>query len=325
LLIFILNKFKKKSVLFSRKNEKKLRKVAVIDVGTNSVLAVAIDENKKIIYNDFQISQLGRGLISNEFTLHDAGIRTAFSIISNFVEKFRQMGISEIEIVGTSASREATNITTLQMMVLNKFNIFYKVLSGTDEAYYTYMGALGLFKNKYKEFLMMDIGGGSTEIIFGNGKNIKYQKSFPIGALKLFDLFNSKVQLSKQDIKKIFKMFESIFSSVQNFSKSSHFIGIGGVFTTATTIKYKMEEYNSDFVNNSSLELSELVEIMSYVNSKNELERNKIKGLEIKRSPFIVYGMLIYIFFMKKYNIQKVRTTDFGLGHGLAYKLLEKN
>lgn len=301
-----------------------MRTVGVIDVGTNSVLALGIDETDHILFNNYKISELGRGMSHNNMFLYDDSIRKTFIIISQFIDKLHAIGIKDIHIIGTSASREARNITSLQMLVYNKYKLDYRILSGDDEARYTYMGALAGFKDINRHFLMMDIGGGSTELMLGKRNMIIFKHSFDIGAVRLLDQFNCHYRFTKEEFQKVMTHILRTFDKLPNLPENYTFVGIGGTFTTATAIKYELEQYDMDIVNNGNLTINELTETMNTINSADELDRRQITGLEFKRAPYIVYGMLIYITLMKKLGIKRVHTTDYGLRFGYAEYLMKK-
>lgn len=297
----------------------------MIDVGTNSVLALGMDENNTILFNDYKISELGKGMVTNDMFLHDENIRRAFIIISKFIGQLHALKITDIHIIGTSASRDARNITSLEMLLFNKYQIRYKILSGDEEARFTYLGALTGFQNKNRYFLMMDIGGGSTEIIYGKKNMIIYKHSFNIGAVRLFDQLKCHYRFSKEDFKRTIAHVLDKFTNLPHIDKSTTFVGIGGTFTTASAIKNQLSTYSMEKINNTTLHLDELSEMMNMINQADEIERRNIVGLEIKRAPYIIYGMLIYITFMKRLGLKTVRPTDYGLRFGYAKYILEKS
>ena len=302
-----------------------LKKIGVIDVGTNSVLALGIDESGAILFNDYKISEFGKGMVNNDMFLHDANIKRTFIIISQFIEKLKKLYITDIHVIGTAAAREARNASSLQMLLYNKHKTDCKVLSGDEEAKFTYLGALQGFPNQNHHFLTMDIGGGSTEITYGKKNMIIYKHSFDIGAIKLYDQLQCNYQFTKDDFQKTMSTVIMKIDGIPKLTGGTKFVGIGGTFTTATAVKFALAQYDMDVVNNGILTLNELTEIMNKINSANEIERRKIPGLEIKRAPYIIYGMLIYITLMKRLGIERVHTTDFGLRFGYADYILKKN
>lgn len=293
------------------------REIAIIDVGTNSILALGIRETGEVLFNDYQISELGKGMHQNDNYLALDKIDKAFEIISNFVNKLRTLNISTIKIIGTSASRDAKNIHIL-IDKIKSLDLDYHIISGDEEAYYTYLGALNLYKDpEQMNFVMMDIGGGSTEIIYGKGSEITYKKSFQLGVLRLQNM-NSKIQLTQNDEAEINAQINQFYSDLPKVDSTQTFVGIGGTFTTIAAINLKLKNYKADLVNGHRISCDECIKLYNEINNLSLEERKSIVGLEFKRAPLIHFGLRIVIEFMQKQGIEKLYFTDFGLRFGLA-------
>ncbi|MCB0279510.1 MAG: hypothetical protein KDD94_08420 [Calditrichaeota bacterium] len=297
-----------------------MKRIGVIDVGTNSVLALALDQSQTILFNDYQISEFGKGLSQNNFELRPERIEATFRIVSDFITEFRRLNIDQISVVGTSASRDAKNIHRFANRLLDNFQLDYRILSGDDEARLTYLGALSQFENLDQQFLMMDIGGGSTEIINGLADQIRFQHSFNMGSVRFFDRFQNPDSLSEADIDKLDRLIITEFESIPINSKTDCFVGIGGTFTTAASVIHELTEYQPEKISGAAISYTELDELWAYLNSLPNSERELVIGMEKKRSPIILYGMRIYLKFMELHKIDEVIISDRGLRFGVAFE-----
>lgn len=295
--------------------------IGVIDVGTNSVLALGLTRRGEIVFNDYNISEFGKGLVNNNHRLSADAIERTLGIVGSFVAALQNCGIEAIKITGTSASRDAENIGEFADAIHAQHGITYEVISGADEAMFTYLGALSLFRELPKHnLIMMDIGGGSTEVIFGNGKIMNYKKSFQMGSVRLKDQLRLPYQFSESDTAACAAHISGMFSALPPLPEAAQFIGIGGTFTTIAAIDLKLSGYDPTQINGHALSLARLEEIFTELNQQNETERSRVIGLEAKRAPLILYGLLIFITFMKETSVSSVTTTDYGLRFGVANK-----
>jgi len=297
-----------------------MKRIAVIDVGTNSVLALAIDESQQILFNDYKISQFGKGLSQNDFLLKPERIEATFQIVSDFIHIFKKLHINTIRVVGTSASRDAQNINRFANRLLDNYNLNYQILTGEEEAQLTYSGALSQFQNKNQHFLMMDIGGGSTEIISGIGDDIQFKHSLNMGSVRFFDLFQNRDCLSGKEIDNLDKAIIKQLKTIEMKDRFDQFVGIGGTFTTAASVIMKLADYQPDKISGKSISYDELNSSWNQMNSIKNSERERLIGMEKKRSPIILYGMRIYLKMMELQQIKNVVISDRGLRFGVAFQ-----
>jgi exopolyphosphatase / guanosine-5'-triphosphate,3'-diphosphate pyrophosphatase len=298
-----------------------LKKIAVIDVGTNSVLALVINSESKTEFNKYHITELGKGFKDN--MLKEERIEYTFQTVANFIHQVRNYNCEQIIITGTSASRDAKNIDRLANRIYDNFGIKYSILSGELEAYYTFLGAVSLFPKNKKNYLMMDIGGGSTELIIGNHFDILFKKSYPIGAVRLFNQFSQKTNFTDGDINEIGLYIDQELKDFKIDVPIEKFVGIGGTFTTAATISKRMTQYDENLINQSNINLEQLDIMFNNLNRIPLEDRKEIQGMEEKRAPYILYGSLIYLKFMKRFKLNSVQITDRGLRYGLAFEHLK--
>lgn len=294
--------------------------VGIIDVGSNSVLALAMDSDENVLFSDYQITELARGF--KEGMLREERMEYTFQIIYGFHQKLVSVGCRLIHITGTSASREAKNIHRLGNRICDNLGVDYRILSGDEEARYTFLGALSSLKEKEENHLMMDIGGGSTELIFGNSSEIHFKKSYRLGAVRLFNKYSNSEILGSDEIEEIRTEIRNKFSDFKINEKVGNLVGIGGTFTTVASVHKKLDVYNEGVINNTIITYSDL-EILFHSMNVGLKRRTSLKGMEAKRAAYILFGSLIYLEFMNFFGLKSVRITDRGLRYGLAFESLK--
>ena len=163
-------------------------KIASIDIGTNTILMLIaeIEGNRisGILRDEHAIARMGKGVDENRCINQEA-----FERVLGFLQTYKKIafdeGVSKISVCGTSALRDAANREEFLQYIFDRTQMRIRILSGTEEALMTYKGALWGFPEFGGTRGVLDIGGGSTEIIFGNAGEILEAQSIDIGSVRL--------------------------------------------------------------------------------------------------------------------------------------------
>lgn len=299
-----------------------MKKIAVIDIGSNSLRLLKADlVNGRIISREKikRTTRLGKGVDSTK-KLNQHSIKKSIDAIRFFYEKLKNENYQLIEIIGTSALRDANNSLEFIKKIENITKMEVKIISGKKEAEYGFLGAT-FDKNKKNSFVI-DIGGGSTEIIYGN-KNIEILDSLDIGAVRLTDKCISEDPIKNDDLDKLKKEIDKnlkIFFDNKDYKKDFQIVGIGGTITTLASIDLKMEKYKPKKINNYILEKSSINnQIKEFINCDLK-QRKKIIGLEKDRADIILAGSLILKRILDYLNQDKIIISDYDNLEGVIYK-----
>jgi exopolyphosphatase/guanosine-5'-triphosphate,3'-diphosphate pyrophosphatase len=168
-------------------------RVAVVDVGSNSVrllVSEVVDDHPTFVHTDKVMARLGQSL-GHEGRIDDRKIGEVAGIVSRFVEDARRYGAREIRAIATSATREALNGDELAEHVLAASGVALEVIDGDEEARLAFVGALAsLDEPQAGEIGVVDVGGGSTEIVVGStADGASWSRSFRLGSGRLSDRF----------------------------------------------------------------------------------------------------------------------------------------
>lgn len=272
----------------------------IIDIGTNSCRLFIAEIEKKDskleiitpLFKDLDVSRLGKNL-NQTGILSKESIEKTFSIIKTFKEKADSMGVSELIAFATSATREATNGEIFVRDIKTKFNINTLIIPGETEARLSFNGNRDIYREK---IATIDVGGGSTEVTIGDFKNIEFIKSFPIGVVKLTEMFFSEENYSEESLKSSRNYLRGFFKELDRF-KNSHFriIGVAGTVTSNVSIIKKLPKFIEKEIHHYTLSKAILEENLTLFLSKNLEERKKIVGLEPNRADVIIAGNLILL------------------------------
>ncbi len=172
---------------------RKALKISVIDIGSNTIKLVSYNVKRDLSFSAFQQEsmkvKLGESL-DRTHNLSDQSIEKAIDTLLLYRDIVRVESIKRCLCIGTSAVREAQNSTHFVDQVYKRTGFKIRILSGTEEAYYSYLGA-SMF-SYLPNALLFDLGGGSLEVVYTEDFNIKKVDSLPLGALRLTQMYSKK-------------------------------------------------------------------------------------------------------------------------------------
>ncbi|WP_101772531.1 Ppx/GppA phosphatase family protein [Peptostreptococcus faecalis] len=306
-------------------------KYGAIDIGTNSMRLLLSEmegsnfiERKKII----DTTRLGLGV--DEFgNISEEAIQRNLEALRKFKEICDTYGCEKIVCVGTAALRNAKNKYKFISMAKELTGIDVDVIDGDKEAYYGYKGVVGgITLDDTDTILVIDIGGGSTELILGDSKKIYYEKSIDLGALVMSEIFASDKPESEELMGKMREYIKNKIMPTIDYIKSKNYnlttVGIGGTITSVSAINQKLETYSMDKIHESTITISNIESQIKYINSKKIEDRRKIIGLQPKRAEIILPGELILEEIMKELGINSIKISEYDNLEGVLYCVSNK-
>lgn len=287
----------------TEKNSQRYTK-GIIDIGTNSCRLFIAEVEKsegqtsiiKKVYKETQITKLGR-YINEDSSIREEGMDIVVKIISKYKKTAEEYGVFEIKGFATSATREALNKDYFLKKIYDETKIEIKCISGDEEAELTFSGAISEFD---KDIILFDIGGGSTEIIYGDKNKTEFLKSFKAGAVRETEMFFREDNFSQENIEKCRESLKKRFEKIEYLKeKDFELVGVAGTVTTNVSVKEKMEKYDTDKVHMYKLSKEDLEKNLNLYLSKNLEERKKIAGLQPQRADTVISGTIIILVIME--------------------------
>jgi exopolyphosphatase/guanosine-5'-triphosphate,3'-diphosphate pyrophosphatase len=295
--------------------------IASIDIGTNTILlliaeADTVSNEIKTIRDEFRIPRIGEGLLVNS-PIKQEKTELLINTLSEYKEIIAQYSCDKLILTATNAFRIASNAGELVKKIKSELGFDITIVPGKDEAKLSFLGAISGFPSGDK-YLVIDIGGGSTEIIFGSRTGIIFSNSYPVGVVSLTERFLMKQPPEVDDIIKFNKFIKDKFSLI-DFNKitPSRTIAIAGTPTTLACIKQKLTSYDESLIEGSVLTKSEIGEFVEIL-SKLTPEEIKLKFGRIVngREDVLFAGTGILYSLMDSMNIQEVLVSTKGIRYG---------
>lgn len=302
-------------------------RAAVIDLGTNTFnLLIAEKQNSKFceIFRDKRSVKLGKGGLAQNIIAPDAYQR-AISSIKDYAQIIRHYQTSKVKVIATSAFRSTQNGNQLANEIEQIIQTKVEIIDGDTEAEYIYYGIKTAVPLNDENVLMLDIGGGSNELIIANNNQISWKKSFPLGISRLIEHFNPSDPLKPQDINNIKQHIKSILDdfekSIQTYNIQT-FVGSSGSFDLIANILHYKEHHKplDPLKTYNSLNLLQFIRLLDTLIISSYEQRKDIQGMDMTRIEMIPIAALFIRTTMEYFNCKKILHSAYAIKEGVWIK-----
>jgi len=306
--------------------------LAAIDIGTNSfhMVIVNIDNNKrtfKVIDRVKESVRLGQSSSDMKYLTEEA-MNRGIETLRRF-KKVADAYNAPIRAIATSAVREALNQNEFIRRVYAELDIKIEVASGFEEARLIYLGIIQALPVQHKPLLMIDIGGGSTEYLVGKKRDVLYENSLKLGAIRLTQRFFADGELTSEAVKECRKYVAGFLTPVERQvrkTKYSVVVGSSGtILSLARIIRIRRGEFSDSSMNGFSFTAKELYDVVDLLCEATTVkQRTKISGLDAARADIIVGGAIILEQSFKHLHIKEMVVSEYALREGIILDTIEK-
>lgn len=301
-----------------------MQKIAVIDIGTHSILFLLAGRNAKDniipLHQQTRSVRLGRN-VDTDGIIHEQPLAEAIDVLKQYKKLSEKRDADRIISVATQALRSAENKTTVCNIIRKETDLDVRILTETQEAEASYRGA-----SNGRDFegttCVLDIGGGSTEAILGYGNTIIDSISVSIGAVGLTERFIHSDPPGETEFD---GMLSFIVSSLKNtmipiLKRGERLIGVGGTITTLAAIDQQMTTYDPNLVDGYVINHSRIEDILAKMKGLQLAERKKMVKTDPSRADILLAGTIILRTIMTLTGFEDILVSDRGLRWGIALK-----
>ncbi|MBN1948181.1 MAG: Ppx/GppA family phosphatase [Candidatus Cloacimonetes bacterium] len=291
----------------------------ILDIGTNSIkfyLAEIAGKNLQVIQDKNNITRLGEGL-QKTGVISEEAITRNLQALKNFRNTALENDAKAITAVGTMCLRAAGNAADFIERVKLETGIEIEVIDGREEARLSYLAVQSTLGDGSGKVLVFDTGGGSTEFILGEGRQLQQRFSLNIGAVHPTEEFLVSDPVTQAELDAMLYFISDFFREHDLGEKIDYLVGVGGTVTTMASVMHKLAVYDPEIVQGSIMTRQELLRQMDLYRSLTIAERREITGLQAKRADIILAGTGIVKIIMDLYGKDKFTISDRGLRHGL--------
>ena len=300
-------------------------RVAVVDIGTNStrllIADVGSDGSVAVLDRRSRATRLGEGVDATG-RLGDAAIERVLRTLDEYAAAIERHGAQVRPAVLTSAVRDAENGPEFVAIVESRYGLDARAIPGEEEARLTYLGAAGDREHDAAgPTLVIDVGGGSTELIVGAGREVSFAVSMQAGVVRQSErhLRDDPPPCAELDAlgAEVAAMIErSVPEAVRRSAR--HAIAVAGTATSCAAIDQALDPYDPERVHGYRVELPTLRLLLARLAALDLAERRHVKGLDPERAPTIVAGVIILIRVLEAFGLDGFEASEHDILWGVA-------
>jgi exopolyphosphatase/guanosine-5'-triphosphate,3'-diphosphate pyrophosphatase len=291
------------------------------------LLIAEVDQEKKVdaILNEYRIPRIGKGLLPGK-PISENKVMDLFNVLNEYEKIIEENNCERVLVTATNAFRIASNNDEIAQKIWEQFHWKVNIVPGEDEAYLSYLGAVSDVKDE-AEILVIDIGGGSTELIFGNRNTVSYRKSFHTGVVSGTEKFLLNDPPTTEQVQEFEQHLDLVFKELLILNYAHEItIALAGTPTTLACMSLEIEEYNEEKIEGYVLKFDNIYRIKKYIRSLPSAEiLNNYKSVVKGREDLILAGDIILLKIMDLLKINNVRVSTKGIRYGAIIKEIKDN
>jgi exopolyphosphatase/guanosine-5'-triphosphate,3'-diphosphate pyrophosphatase len=292
---------------------------ASIDVGSNSLLLLVQDDAGMTLADEQQIIGLGKGLGPERGLFRPDRMEAGMAVFRDYADRAKALGVQppQIRAVATSAARRALNAATFFADVQRKTGIKVEVISGEEEARYTWLGCLEGIDLPAGTCMVVDPGGGSTEAIFGEGRQMRSRLSMEVGTVRLTEQFLGYGAVSATAYAKLRAHVDEVVGALVVESIPRVVVAVAGTATTLMALELGLTSYEPAKIHGGTLSAGALRKWIDRLLAASPEERQKLVAVSPGRADTLLAGATILVRVLEQARRQACRVSNRGLRHGV--------
>ena len=304
-----------------------MSRVAAIDCGTNSIRLLVVDitgDNFKEVLRTMEIVRLGQGVDQNK-AFHPDAIDRTLSAVKLFKDHIASKGVEKIRFCATSATRDATNRNLFIDGVREILGIEVEVIPGEEEAELSFIGATKELRQSDAPFLVVDIGGGSTEFVFGSEK-VDFAKSVNIGCVRMSERhLNTQPPSMAQIAQAIVDIDIAITqaAAVVPITTAKTLVAVAGTATTVAAAALELTDYDRHMIHLSRISASNVHKVAASFQSMNKDQITSLGYMHPGRVDVITAGSLVLSRIMAATGASEFVASESDILDGMAWSLIK--
>jgi exopolyphosphatase/guanosine-5'-triphosphate,3'-diphosphate pyrophosphatase len=318
-------------------------RVAAIDVGTNTVLLLVAERREDGVaplVERAEITRLGRGVDASG-RLDAAAIAETVRVLAAYAAEARALGVRDIACVATSAARDAANGAEFFEAARAAAGLVPEIISGDEEARLVWRSAWRDFGGltglaglagplaspPAAPLAVLDVGGGSTELSWGDGPAPRGRRSLQVGAVRLTERHVREDPISPATLATLREAARAALAPLASLDglgglPGARLVGVAGTVTTLAAVLQALPAYDAERVHGSALDLDQLEVLLARLAAMPVAERAALPGMEPKRADVIVAGAVVVAEAARLLGFDRLTVSDRGVRWGLVYDRL---
>lgn len=304
-------------------------RLAAIDIGTNSIRCIVVEvdqQGRYMVLDDEKATvRLGENLAASG-AISPAAFARAVDAMSRIRKLIDGLKVTEVEVVATSAVRSASNGGELVGVLSRELGREIRVITGDEEAELVARSVRHNFDMSGKRYMIIDIGGGSVEIMSAVANHVESCFSLELGAVRMTDKFISSDPVKEAELTKLKRHVRSELKAVFGDNRPSvqTFIGSGGTITTLASMVMSMRKQAYSTSHGYEVLRSEVVHLLAMLVRKDIRALRSVPGLNPDRADIIIAGLVVIDELMRYFGANMMLVNERGIREGLIISCMKR-
>ena len=300
-------------------------RIAVVDIGTNSTRLLVAELQDGRVSDELErrtkVTRLGAG-VDADGSLREDAMERVYTTLDGYRQLIDAAGVTKAVAVMTSAVRDATNGAEFAATVQDRYGLEPHVLTGDQEARMTFLGATSdRDPRDTTPTLVIDIGGGSTELVIGSGHEVTFHVSTQAGVVRQTERHIASDPPTESELDDLAADVRAILAlgvPPEHREAVRHAIGVAGSATSLGAIAQRLDPYDPAKVHGYVLSGDERDRILAHLASLPLEQRREVPGLDPARAPTIVAGVIILTEVMRLFGLEEIEISEHDILRGAA-------
>ena len=307
-----------------------MTRVGAIDMGTNStrllvadVVGHGRDAIVRTIDRRMTITRLGQGVDADR-RLHPDAIRRTLDALDEYGSALRAHGVEIVRAVATSAARDAANRDDLFDPAVAQLGVRPELITGDEEAQLSFLGATCELGADGAPYLVVDIGGGSTEFVFGSDEP-RHSISVDMGCVRLTEQFLAGDPPAPEELSNavgyVRDLLLDVEQAIPGVATARTLVGLAGTVSTLASVELGLHEYDRDKIHGYRLTKDAVEDAFRTLATESREERRHNPGLEPGRVDVIVGGAVVLVTILRTFGYEELLVSESDILDGIARTL----
>lgn len=297
--------------------------MAAIDCGTNSVRLLVRGADGTSLERLMRITRLGQGVDATGRLAPEAVGRT-LDVLREYRAVLDRFGVEQVRMAATSAARDAVDRDAFLLAAREVVGVDAELLGGEEEAALSFLGATSELDPVRGPFLVVDIGGGSTEFSYGTTEP-EASTSIDVGCVRLTEKFLGSDPPTAEELSACLSVvgiyLDDVVRAVPTAPEAATFVGLAGTVSTAAAVELGLADYDRDRIHHFALTKAAVEDVFRTLATEPLADRVHNPGLERERADVIVGGMCVLVTIMRRFGFDQCLVSEADILDGLAMSI----
>ena len=300
--------------------------VAAIDIGTNSTNLLIVDPQGNEIVREVSVTRLGKGVAASG-VLDDGAVAATVQQLAIYASLLKQHDVETFRVTATEACRRASNASTFLDQAETVLGKRPEIISGVEEGQLAFRGALSKLEPHKGTTIVVDIGGGSTEVMIGQGNSLQHTSSFPVGAVVLTETELHRDPPRPEELTNaiglVTDFMDDLVREQPHVLDATRVVGVAGTIVTIAAVELGIARFDPVALHGMTLTRDAAEDVFRTLATESLSDRKSNPGLPAERADVIVGGCCALVGIMRRLRLPSITVSVHNLLDGVVQHILD--